>query len=231
MASGKAALQLGGLQWGELAGPTGWWQHHGQGVAAPLVPARVQDGVQLALEVGLERVEWPQVVGAVSVEEGELPLLVVQVDANAVGVACHGQGHPGAAEGLVHAALLQANEPHAVLRGLAQLALAAGRALNDPQAPVALAAHCHLPVVAATGEAPAGQDTGAVVEALGLAGAPPGQEPTLHHRVALGELQEWVGRGRVQLEGLRGWGESRGEVCSSRTKGGWPCPRETSGKP
>lgn len=206
MPSGKAALQLGGLQWGEVAGPAGWWQHHGQGVAAPLMPARVQDGVQLALEVSLERVEWPKVVRAVGVEEGELPLLIVQVDADAVGVARHGQGHPGAAKGLIHSALLQADEPHTMLWGLAQLALAAGRALDDPQAPVALAAHHHLPVVAAAGEASAGQDARAVIEALRLAGAPLGQEPTLHYRVALGELQERVGRGWIQLEGLWGWG-------------------------
>ena len=68
--------------------------------------------------------------------------------------------------------------------------------------------------MAAAGEAPAGQDTCAVIEAFGLAGAPLGQEPTLHHRVALGELQEWVGRGRIQLEGLWGWGRESGEVCS-----------------
>lgn len=191
-----------------MAWPAGQGQHHGQGVATPFVPACVQDGVELALEVGLERVEQPQVIGAVSIEEGELPLLVVQVDADAVGVAGHGQGHPRAAEGLVHPTLLQADEPHAVLWGLVQLALATGRALDDPQAPVALAAHHHLPVVAAAGEAPAGQDARAIVEALGLAGAPLGQEPALHHCVALGELQERVGRGGIQLEGLWGWERS-----------------------
>lgn len=168
------------------------------------MPACVQDGVELALEVSLECVEWPQVIRAVSIEEGELSLLIVQVDANAVGVASHRQGHPWAAEGLVHPALLQADEPHAMLWGLAQLALAAGCALDDPQAPITLTAHHHLPVVVAAGEAPAGQDTGTVVEALRLAGTPLGQEATLHHRVALGELQERVGSGRVQLEGLRG---------------------------
>ena len=199
-----AALQLGGLRGGEVGRPAGRGQHQRQRVATLLVPARVQDGVELALEVSLERVERPQVIGPVSIKEGELTTLVVQVDADAVGVAGHRQGHPRAAEGLVHPALLQANEPHAILRGLAQPALATGRALDDPQAPVALAAHHHLPVVTAAGEAPAGQDTGTVVKALWLAGSPLGQEPTLHHRVALGEFQEWVGGGGVQLEGLRG---------------------------
>lgn len=195
------------------------------------MPARVQDGVELALEVGLERVERPQVVRAVGVEEGELALLVVQVDADAVRVAGHGQGRPRAAEGLVHPALLQADEPHAVPWGLAQLALATGCALDDPQAPVALAAHHHLPVVAAAGEAPAGQDASAVVEALGLAGAPLGQEPTLHHRVALGELQEWVGRGRIQLEGLRSWERSEEMCIQASQKAAGPAPREADGRP
>lgn len=168
------------------------------------MPACVQDGVELALKISLECVEWSQVIWAVSIEEGELSLLIMQIDANAVGVSGHGKGHPRAAKSLIHPALLQANEPHAMLWGLAQLALATGCALDDSQAPVALDAHHHLPVVAATGEAPAGQDTGAVVKALRLAGAPLGQEPTLHHCVALGEFQEWVGCGGIQLERLRG---------------------------
>lgn len=194
------SLQLGGLQGWEVARPTGWWQHHSQRVAASLVPARVQDGVQLALEVSLEGVEWPQVIWAIGVEESEFPLLVVQVDPDAVWVARHWQWHPWAAEGLIHPALLQADQPHAMLWGPVELTLAAGRALDDPQAPVTLAAHHHLPVVAATGEAPAGQDTGAVVKALGLAGMALSQEPTLHHRVALGEFQQGVGCGRVQFQ-------------------------------
>lgn len=192
-----AALQLGGLQGAEVGRPAGRGQHHREGVAAPFVPARVQDGVELALEVSLERVEQPQVVGAVSIEERELSTFIVQVDADAVRAAGHRQGQPGAAEGLIHTALLQADEPHAVLRGLAQLALATGRALDDPQAPVALVAHRDLPVVAAPGEAPAGQDARTVVKALRLAGPPLGQEAALHHRVALGEFQEGVGGGRV----------------------------------
>lgn len=168
------------------------------------MPACVQHGVELALKVSLECVEWTQVIQAVSIEEGELSLLIMQIDADSVGVSSHRQGHPWAAKGLIHPALLQANEPHAMLWGLGQLAFATGCAFDDPQAPVALAAHHHFPVVAATGEAPTGQDTSTIVKALGLAGTSLGQEPTLHHRVALGELQERMGCGRVQLERLRG---------------------------
>lgn len=168
------------------------------------MPAYVQDGVELALEISLECVERPQVIWAVSIEEGELSLIIMQIDTNAVGVSGHRQGHPRAAKGLIHPALFQTNEPHAMLWGLAQLALSTDCALHDPQAPVALAAHHHLPVVATTREAPTGQDTSTIVEALRLVGVSLGQEPTLHHRVALGELQEGVGCGRIQLESL--WG-------------------------
>lgn len=166
------------------------------------------------MEVSLECVNRSQVIKAIGIEEGELPLLIVQVDPDAVGVARHGQRHPWTAEGLVHAALLEADQPCTMFWGLGQLALTAGGALDDAQAPVTLAAHHHLPVMSATGEAPGGQDTGAVIEALGLAGTPLGQESTLYHCVAFGELQEWVGSGGIQLERLRGWESRKGLALS-----------------
>lgn len=133
-----------------------------------------------------------------------------------MGVASHWQWQTWAAESLIHPALFQTNQPYTVLRGLAQLALAAGCALDDSQAPVTLATHHHLPVMAAPREALAGQDTSAVVEALGLASPSLGKEATVDHRVALRELQERVGSSWVELERFWSWKRKRPGVGTQR---------------
>lgn len=75
-----------------------------------------------------------------------------------------------------------------MLRRLAQLAFAARCPLDDAQAPVALGANKHLPVMPAPGEALVGQDAVAGVKALRIA-VPALIETTLHNRVSLGQLQ------------------------------------------
>lgn len=60
-------------------------QDDGRGVGPSLRPAQVHDGVELALELRLEGVDGAELVGVVSIVEGQLTLLVVQVDADALG--------------------------------------------------------------------------------------------------------------------------------------------------
>lgn len=180
---------------------SGHRQDDGRGIGPSLGPAQVHNGVELSLELCLEGVDGAELIRVVSIVEAQLTFLVVQVDADALGPSGQRQGSPWHAKGLVDLPFLQTNEPHAILRRLAQLPFAADRALDDAHTPLVPGAHDHLPVVLATGEALAGEDAIAGVKTLGVA-VPVLVEATPHRRVTLEELQERMCCHWVQFQRL-----------------------------
>jgi len=107
--------------------------------------------------------EWPEVpkklvgegvnVGAVAhVVKGNFSCLVVQEDPDAPGSHAQRQRGDGCGEGLIVAPVLQPQHPVPVVWGEEDVAFAAGRLPAQPQAPLGLVSHLHLPVAAAREE-------------------------------------------------------------------------------
>lgn len=140
-------------------------------------------------------------MGAVAdVVEGDLSCLVVQEDPDAPGPHTQGQGGAGYGQGLVDAPIQQPQHPVTIVGGEEDRAFPGSSLLAQPQAPLRLISHLHLPVVAAREEARSAQHHWGAAEPLGV--VKEGQKqlpaPTSDTLAVLRHSEIWVCRLWVQ---------------------------------
>lgn len=145
-----------------------------------------------------------------------MPLIVIQVDADAGGVPVVGDGDAAVFPVGIQP-VLQAYAPVALRRGKADVAFPVAGDGGDPEVPDAFVFHIHLPVVLPAGVLGCGEDTAEAGEAARQVRQVLATDVALLHLcVKVWDGQVRVGSVRVQGEVLRHYGAKKGDVGSKR---------------
>ena len=129
--------------------------------AARIVLSRAKERIHWLVKASVKHVQSPHRHG---VAETQMPLIVIQVDADAGGVPVVGDGDAAVFPVGIQP-VLQAYAPVALRRGKADVAFPVAGDGGDPEVPDAFVFHIHLPVVLPAGVLGCGEDTAEAGEA------------------------------------------------------------------